>query len=126
MGAHLNTKGTRMMQQAIRRIAKAPKAFEPTPNVEAFSKLNDQRYGPSEWYLYFYLCGIANVHGCNPFRTSIKQLRHPWTFEGVTVQPMRVAINTLKSAMAILEENGLISVFRTKEGVTIHLDITIN
>lgn len=91
-----------------------------------FQKLNKADLGPSEWYMFVYLSGLAQIKNANPFRTSIFNLRtgeHPGA---IHIPPVRMAINTTKSSLEHLEDAGLISVVRTQEGRAVHLDITIN
>ncbi len=121
------------MQTAIKRVPRrapmpaAPKAkaYEPPSLLGVFTKINRTNSGPSEWSLYTYLCGIGAIKGTNPFRTTVSQLRQDWEFEGARVQKLRLAINTVKSSLELLEDYGLVEVTRTKSGVEVYLDITI-
>lgn len=91
-----------------------------------FQKLNRANLGPSEWYMFIYLSGLAQIKKANPFRTSIFHLRKGEHPGAVNISPVRMAINTTKSSLETLEHAGLISIVRTQEGRAVHLDITIH
>lgn len=110
----------------IRRTSAPPAPTSNSVAAAAFAKLNREDLGASEWYLYTYLSGLCQLKGSNPFRTAIHQLRSPAEYKGLTVQPCKMAVNTMKASLEMLEESGLISVHRTEDGRVVHLDITIN
>lgn len=93
-------------------------------DVPAFaiaSNLWQRNLGASEWYLYAYLQGLSWVQGCNPFTTTMTALRRG----NAKQQPVNMTLNTIKSALASLEDEELIVVDRTRQGQSLLLSITL-
>lgn len=84
--------------------------------------LQECNAGPSEWYLYTFLIGVAHAKQSNPFTITTTDLRRgiPGEFE-----PIRMSLNTIKSALDALEECKLISIQREGAGVSVLLHITL-
>lgn len=84
--------------------------------------LQECNAGPSEWYLYTFLIGVAHAKQSNPFTITATDLRRgiPGEFEAI-----RMSVNTIRTSLEELENCGLISINRKGAGVSILLTITL-
>ncbi len=96
----------------------ASRAVTP-PSPEVYTRLLQADAGPSEWYMYFYLKGLSQTSGEAVIRTSLTTLRVGF---GET-RAIRMAPNTIRSALENLEQLGLIKVTREQRGVAVYMDI---
>lgn len=103
----------------------ARKQYTPPGVATVFDYLQEADANPSEWYMLVYLNGLSAHKGGNPFRTTMTAMRSGEHGKGLHVAPLKMARNTANDAIEGLEAKGLIRVDRTKESVTVHLDIHI-
>ena len=102
----------------------ALKPFQPghIPAFAVAKNLQDCDAGPSEWYLYTFLVGVAHAKQSNPFTITTTDLRRgiPNEFE-----PLRMSLNTIKCSLEELENCGLISIDKEPAGVSVLLHISL-
>lgn len=109
---------------AVKRTRAAARDVTAMTVFQASRLLQAADVGHSEWYLYVWLVSLANATRATVLRTNITAVAR----DGVEtphghVAATKMSLNTVKSALSHLEEAGLIEVTRTKEWVTVHLDI---
>lgn len=93
--------------------------------VPAFAlaqNLNACDAGPSEWYLYTFLLGVAHAKQGNPFTVTTTDLRRGVVGE---FPPIKMSLNTIKSSLDSLESSGLIGVTREESGVSVLLHVAL-
>lgn len=75
--------------------------------------LDDAAVGPSEWYLYFWLFRVGLLQK-GPAQVTVSDMRYGIEGPVWSVSPARLALNTIKSALANLEEANLITIEKTE------------
>lgn len=109
-----------------RRARPLPPAFEPPAVLGAFTRMNlEPEASGTAWFLYTYLAAVGAIKGTNPFTTNITELLNGFEFEGQQVSGVRMALNSVKSNLELLEDMGFIEVRREKRAQTVHLTIRL-